>query len=100
MIALFRCSSTSNTFTVVPKIGIFCREANLSVKLRVYSHLKFIRRQLLCEIFSPHNCEKWVHNPLLNFSAHTKVDQIASVNAPTCKVQSIILQIVHAIFHA
>ena len=39
--------------------------------------------ELLHELFSPQNHEKWVHNPLLNFSVHAKVDQMASVNAPT-----------------
>ena len=27
--------------------------------------------------------EKWVHKPSLNFSGHTKVDQMASVYVPT-----------------
>ena len=43
--------------------------------LRVHSHLRFIRRELL---FSPRNRE----NPLLNFLVHAKVENIASVNAP------------------
>ena len=32
--------------------------------IMVHSHLQFIRRELLREHFSPHNPEKWVHNPL------------------------------------
>ena len=50
--------------------------------LRLSSHLRFFRRELLHELFSPCNRKKWVHNPLLNFSVHTIVDQIAGVNAP------------------
>ena len=46
---------------------------------RVHSHLRFIRR----EFFSPLDRKKRVHNTLLNFSVQAKVDQIASVNAPT-----------------
>ena len=41
----------------------------------------FIRRELLCELFSPCNQQKWVQDPLLNLSVQAKVDQIASVNA-------------------
>ena len=37
----------------------------------------------LYELFSPRNCEKFAHNPLLNFSVPAKVDQIASVNVFT-----------------
>ena len=40
-------------------------------------------RELLRELFSPRNRKKWVHNPLLNVSVHTIVDQIAGVKAPT-----------------
>ena len=50
--------------------------------LRVHSHLRFIRRELLPKLVSPRNHEKCVHNSLLNFSVHAKVDQITSVNAP------------------
>ena len=39
--------------------------------LRVDSHLQFIRRESLCKIFSPHNRENWVPNPLLSFSVHS-----------------------------
>ena len=69
-----------------------------SDSLRVHSHLRFIRRELLHQLFSPHNHKKWVHNPLQNFSVHAKVDQIASVNAPPplSTVQAIIKRIVHA----
>ena len=49
--------------------------------VKVYSHLRFIRHQLLRELFSPRNHEEWVCNPLLNFSVHAKVHQIASVHA-------------------
>ena len=49
--------------------------------VKAHSHLRFIRRELLPELLSPHNQEKWVHNPLLNFSIQTKVEQIASVKA-------------------
>ena len=48
--------------------------------LKLNSHLRFFRRELLCELFSPRNRKKWVHNPLLNFSVHAIVDQIAGVN--------------------
>ena len=44
-----------------------------SRRLRVHSHLRFIRRELLRELFSPCNHEKWVHNPLLDFSVPAKV---------------------------
>ena len=50
--------------------------------LRVHSHLRFIGHEVLHELFSPHNHEKWVHNALLNFSVHSKVGQLVSVNAP------------------
>ena len=46
---------------------------------RLQSHLKFIRCELLHKLFSPCNCEKWVH-PIFELSGHAKVDQIASVN--------------------
>ena len=52
------------------------------VPLRLNSHLRFFRRELLRELFSPRNRKKWVDNPLLNFSVHTIVDQIAGVNVP------------------
>ena len=42
-----------------------------------------MRCELLYELFSPNYHEKWVHKPLLNFSVHTKVDQIGNVNALT-----------------
>ena len=45
--------------------------------LRAHSYLRFIRRELLYDFFSPRNLEKWIHNPLLNISVQTKVDQIA-----------------------
>ena len=51
--------------------------------LMVHSHLQFIRHELLCELFSPSNRKKLVYNPLFNFSVHTKVDQISSVNVST-----------------
>ena len=48
--------------------------------LKVHSHLRFIRHELLRELFRPCNCEKWVQNPLLNFLVQVKIDQISSVN--------------------
>ena len=45
---------------------VFCFIVALSFK--VHSHLWFIRRELLRKLFSPLNREKWLHNPLLNFS--------------------------------
>ena len=35
---------------------------------------RFIRNELLRELFSPRNHKKWAHHPLLNFSVHTEVD--------------------------
>ena len=52
---------------------------NVSRYFTVYSHLRFIMH----ELFSPRNCQKWIHNSLLNFLVHVKVNQIANVNAPT-----------------
>ena len=52
-------------------------------RVRVHSHLRFIRHEILRERFSQCNHEKWLHNPILNFSVQAKVDQIASVNVPT-----------------
>ena len=52
-------------------------------RVRVHSHLRFIRHEILRECFSQCIHEKLVHNPLLNFSVQAKVDQIASVNVPT-----------------
>ena len=43
--------------------------------LRVHSHLGFFRRELLHDLFSKHNCEKFVHNPLLNCSVYATVYQ-------------------------
>ena len=54
-----------------------------SFALRVHSHPQFFSRELLREIVRLCNCEKWVHNPLLSFTVHAKVDQIASINGPT-----------------
>ena len=51
--------------------------------LKVHSRLRFIRRDLLRGLFSPHNYKKLVHNPLLNFSVHAKVYEKANVNVPT-----------------
>ena len=50
---------------------------------RVLSHLRFTRRELLDEIFRPHNRKRGDTTHLLNFSVHAKVDQIALVNMPT-----------------
>ena len=50
--------------------------------LMVHSHLQFIKRELLRELFSPRNRDKWVQNSLLNFSVCAKVDKIASMIAP------------------
>ena len=52
---------------------------SLCIGLSVGQCEETIRR----EFFSPHNRLKWVHNPLLNFSVHGKVDQIANMNALT-----------------
>ena len=43
----------------------------------------------LWELFSPRNREKWVENPLLNFSVHAKLDQN---NKCECTVQPISLR--------
>ena len=51
--------------------------------LRVHSHLRRVKCELLHELFSPRNREKWVHNPSLNSSAHAKANQTANANAPT-----------------
>ena len=64
-------------------VAYFFDSLNESRSLTASSHLRFIRRELLLELFSPYNQEKWVHNPLLNLSVHAEVDQIASVNVPT-----------------
>ena len=42
--------------------------------------VRLIRHELLHELFSSRKCKTLVHSPLLNFSVHGKVDQIASVN--------------------
>ena len=52
------------------------------MSFRLNSHVRFFRRELLRDLFSPRNCKKWVGYPLLNFSVHVIVDQIAGVNAP------------------
>ena len=44
-------------------------------------------RELLRELFSPGNHKKLVYNPLLNFSVHAIVDQIADVNASQWRIQ-------------
>ena len=67
--------------------------------LRVHSHLRFIGRELLREGFCQCDCEKWIHNPLLNLSVQENVDQrVASVDVPNLLL-CIILQIVHVIIH-
>ena len=48
--------------------------------LMVHSHLPFIRRELLHDI-SVHTIAKWVHNPLLNYSVHAKVEKISGLNS-------------------
>ena len=72
----------STYFQTVRKKGDYF-EDTCEYTLMIYSHLRFARHELLHELFSPCNHKKWVHNPLLNFSIHVKVDQIASVNMPT-----------------
>ena len=57
--------------------------ARCGYTLKVHLHLKFIRRELLRELFSPHNRKKWAHNPLLTFSVQAKVDHKVSVNVHT-----------------
>ena len=47
----------------------------------LHSHLRFIRCELLRERFSPKIATKWVHNPLLNYSVHAKVEKIAGLNS-------------------
>ena len=49
--------------------------------IRLNSHLRFFRRELLRELFRPHNRNKWLHNTLLNFSVHAIVEKISGVNA-------------------
>ena len=53
---------------------------NSNRTLRVYSHLPFIRCELLRELFNPCNRKKWPHKPLLNFSVQSKFCQTTSVN--------------------
>ena len=55
----------------------------MSGSVRLNSHMRFLSVNY-CVNFSVHAIakRKWVHNPLLNFSVHTIVDQIAGVNAP------------------
>ena len=48
--------------------------------VRIYTLLGSI---YACDLLGVNYYEKWVHNPLLNFSVHVKIDQIASVNMPT-----------------
>ena len=38
--------------------------ASWSCGIKAYSHLRFIRRELLRELFRPYNHKKWAHNPL------------------------------------
>ena len=54
-----------------------------ALRVRVHSHMRSIRRGLLRELFCWCNHENGYYIPLLNFSVHAKIDQIASVNAPT-----------------
>ena len=68
---LLECNLVSGKFMVI-----------LNYWLMVHSHLQFIKRELLRELFSPRNRDKWVQNSLLNFSVRAKVDQIASMIAP------------------
>ena len=37
---------------------------------------------LECILVSPCNCQKWVHNPLLDFSVQAQLDLIANVTVP------------------
>ena len=53
---------------------------NIAASLTVRQDLWSIHT---CDLLGVNKHKKWVHNPLLNFSVHTKVDQIASVNVPT-----------------
>ena len=49
----------------------------------VHSHLRFIRCELLCDLFSPCSYKKMGTQPIVELSVHAIVDQIASVNVPT-----------------
>ena len=63
-------------------------EVSKGYTIMVNSHLRFIRRELLRELFSPRNHKKWVHNPLLNYSVHAKVEKIAGLNIETNTTQN------------
>ena len=60
-------------------IGHHCTISSIKQNSVLFIH----RGELLRELFIPHNCEKWVHNPVSKFSVQAKVDQMSSVNAPT-----------------
>ena len=57
-----------------------CAELGKEPKLGLIHTCDFFRRELFRELFSQCHRKKWVHNPLLNFSVHAIVDQIAGVN--------------------
>ena len=76
-------STDSSIFCQKKKRKVIHSYCKTEYHVRVHSRLRFIRLELLCELFSPQNYEKWVHNPLFNFPIHAIVDQIVSVNMPT-----------------
>ena len=51
--------------------------------VKVHSHLRFIKHELLREFFSPGNSEKWVNSPLLNFSVQEILHAITDVTVST-----------------
>ena len=57
-------TNSGNSHSLSAKRSACCRY------VRVHSHLRFITRDLLRQLFSSRNCKKWVRNPLLNFSVH------------------------------
>ena len=63
----------------------------IAITKRLHLHLQFISRELLRELFSPRNHEKWVHSPLLNFSVRAKFYQIASVARMVCALIFVIV---------
>ena len=66
------------TKTSTPQVNTQYRD-----RVRVQSHLRFIKHELLHELFSPCNHKKMSTEPIIGLLIPTKVDQIAVANAHT-----------------
>ena len=79
------CLAHELTRTYYYGFAVFCKaiSSHPPLNVRVQSHLRLIRRELLRERISPPNRENGYTSHYWTFQSMQKVDQIVSVNAPT-----------------